>query len=605
MNISRRGFIYSSGAVLLSSTSLKYTPAFADNLDINQKRSFAEVFGVDNDLSSTLQKLQDEREAVSSELRVFQQEPILKEFQKHNFDAVIDNPEDVINQQLLLVTIEACHKLALDITALDHHVGTSEAVPKLDVYGEQLGPARSSWALGLYHWSMFEAMNVFRNEYVSYKPPGSAGEIRQAIIAESHLGNEDIKIETGTLASAAFHAAISTLLVLYPKKASYIAVRADDIASTGVKGERGVAIGKIIGEATSSVILRTRGYRKGLGFTDGSEFPEPSADDFLSTDVRKWKVDPISKIPVALGGMWSRVNTFVIPEADTFRPEPPPPSDSERFIRAFKEVKTLGGWGDNVKSDPATGRFATKTTRKGDVEIKPGPDGKFEYKDNESFKAIFWGYDGTAYLCAPPRLYNSLAMTIARKKLKFDDPYHLARFLAIVNITLADAGISAWDAKYHYLFPRPVTYLRNADADSTSDGAGDPTWTPLGAAVTNAGPMGRNVSPPFPAYPSGHAVFGGAVCEVLRRFMIAASVNDPSFMFVSDEYNGKTFSPGSLQPRPEVNVEFRDLGEPEEENGMSRIWMGIHWEFDKTEGIKQGNKLAGYVMDHLYLRREG
>jgi hypothetical protein len=227
-----------------------------------------------------------------------------------------------------------------------------------------------------------------------------------------------------------------------------------------------------------------------------------------------------------------------------------------------------------------------------------------DYQANESFKAIFWGYDATAYLCAPPRLYISMAMTIARTKLKFSDAYELSRFMAITTLALADAGISAWEAKYHYLVPRPVTYIRGTDADNTVEGQADDKWTPLGAAITNAGQTGRNVTPPFPAYPSGHAVFGGALFEVLRGFVIAKSVTDPSFKFISDEYNAKNYSPGASDARPLIEVAFPDLAAAEEENGQSRIWMGIHWDFDKTEGIKQGNRIGKYAFEHAFLKRE-
>ncbi|PPD17143.1 MAG: hypothetical protein CTY24_15465, partial [Methylobacter sp.] len=49
-----------------------------------------------------------------------------------------------------------------------------------------------------------------------------------------------------------------------------------------------------------------------------------------------------------------------------------------------------------------------------------------------------------------------------------------------------------------------------------------------------------------------------------------------------------------------------NLSQAEEENGQSRIYLGIHWSFDKTSGITQGNNIANFVygrtLQPLYTR---
>jgi hypothetical protein len=58
--------------------------------------------------------------------------------------------------------------------------------------------------------------------------------------------------------------------------------------------------------------------------------------------------------------------------------------------------------------------------------------------------------------------------------------------------------------------------------------------------------------------------------------------------------------------RPRIPRHFRSLSQAEEENGQSRIYLGRHWSFDKTEGIKQGNRVADYVFDKSFrLRTHG
>ena len=155
-------------------------------------------------------------------------------------------------------------------------------------------------------------------------------------------------------------------------------------------------------------------------------------------------------------------------------------------------------------------------------------------------------------------------------------------------------AIAIWESKYYYQFWRPVTGIREADAGTGPTGlgdgnprtTGDPTFMPLGAPASNL--QGPNFTPPFPSYPSGHAGFGGALFQTLRRFY---GTDHIPFTFVSDEFNGMTVdNEGNV--RPLVPRSFATLSQAEEENGQSRIYLGIHWAFDKTEGIAQGRRVG-------------
>ncbi|HEV8130449.1 MAG TPA: vanadium-dependent haloperoxidase, partial [Acidobacteriota bacterium] len=121
---------------------------------------------------------------------------------------------------------------------------------------------------------------------------------------------------------------------------------------------------------------------------------------------------------------------------------------------------------------------------------------------------------------------------------------------------------------------------------------GDLKFTPLGAPASNL--HGPNFTPPFPAYPSGHAGFGGAVFQTLRNVYGTDRI---AFTFVSDEFNGETLD-NEGHTRPLLQRTFSSLSQAEEENGQSRIYLGIHWVFDKTEGINQGRRVADYVFNN-------
>jgi hypothetical protein len=131
--------------------------------------------------------------------------------------------------------------------------------------------------------------------------------------------------------------------------------------------------------------------------------------------------------------------------------------------------------------------------------------------------------------------------------------------------------------------------------DGNAATEGDPTFTPLGAPASNLN--GPNFTPPFPSYPSGHAGFGGALFETLRKFY---RTDDIAFTFTSDEFNGVTHdNQGNV--RPLLPRRFASLSDAEEENGQSRIYLGIHWAYDKTEGIAQGEALADYVFARAFI----
>ena len=172
-----------------------------------------------------------------------------------------------------------------------------------------------------------------------------------------------------------------------------------------------------------------------------------------------------------------------------------------------------------------------------------------------------------------------------------------------MNVALADAGIACWESKYYFQFWRPIAGIRESDPGTGPTGAGDgnlftlgdPNFTPLGAPASNL--RGPNFTPPFPAYPSGHATFGGALFEILRCFYGTDSI---AFTFVSDEFNGMTRdNQGNVRPR--MARSFSSLSQAEDENGQSRIYLGIHWKFDKTAGIAQGRRVADYVFSNAFV----
>ena len=152
-----------------------------------------------------------------------------------------------------------------------------------------------------------------------------------------------------------------------------------------------------------------------------------------------------------------------------------------------------------------------------------------------------------------------------------------ARYFALINLAMADAGFASWDAKFAYDFWRPVTAIRAGAADGNPDTVADPNWIPLGSSADNQTPITdptqpANFTPPVPAYVSGHATFGGALFRVMADFFGTDKV---SFTIGSDEFNGKTTDQFG-HVRPVVTRSFTSFSQAAEENGQSRIYLGVH-----------------------------
>ena len=56
--------------------------------------------------------------------------------------------------------------------------------------------------------------------------------------------------------------------------------------------------------------------------------------------------------------------------------------------------------------------------------------------------------------------------------------------------------------------------------------------------------------------------------------------------------------------RPLLPRSFSSLSQAEEENGQSRIYLGIHWAFDKTASIALGRQVGDYTFDRTFLPRK-
>ena len=272
----------------------------------------------------------------------------------------------------------------------------------------------------------------------------------------------------------------------------------------------------------------------------------------VGSDPGDWQPTPPGYAD-AWGPGWGLVTPFTMTTGAQFRPPPAPALTSAEYTAAYNDVKSLGA--------------KNSTTRTAD----------------QTQIGIFWGYDRGG-MGTPPALYNQWIQVIAQQT--HNSTVENARLFALANIAMADAGVAAWDCKFIDNLWRPITGIQKGDTDGNPDTIGDPTWEPLGAP---GGGVVPNFTPPFPAYVSGHATFGAAVGEVLKDFY---HTDKMKFTLTSDELPGVTRT-------------FKTFSQAVEENGRSRIYLGIHWQFDNTEGQKLGRTIADFVFANAMERDHG
>jgi hypothetical protein len=254
----------------------------------------------------------------------------------------------------------------------------------------------------------------------------------------------------------------------------------------------------------------------------------------------QWRPTPPDYKPALLPN-WASVTPFGIAHASQFRPPFPPELTSAEYTRDFHEVRMLGSANSVVRDADQT-------------EI-----------------AHFWA-DGPG-TDTPPGHWNRIAQNVARSS-GLTVPEN-ARLFALLNVALADAAIVCWDMKYACNFWRPVTAIHDADSDGNDETIRNTDWLPL------------LVTPPFPSCTSGHSTFSGAAAQMLSLF------------FGRDDVG---FTDTSIQGRP--GRSFASFSQAAEEAGRSRIYGGIHFEFDNAGGQKSGRAVSQYIFDS-YMKRSG
>lgn len=394
---------------------------------------------------------------------------------------------------------------------------------------DQGGPTKTSRAFAMVHLAMYEAANAVLGIGAPYLNIRSRSDVHVPIAV-----------------AAAAH---KMLWQLYPQQRSLFD-RALREAARASGFDESVYRGFALGRYAAKKMLDNR---QNDGSSNAGHYQPSRAPG-------AHQVDPLNPNQGFLGVAWGQVRPFALAGREPIRVAAPPALNSSEYAEAYEDVLRLGGDG-----------IITPTER----------------SEEQTTIGIFWAYDGTPGLGTPPRLYNQIVRTVGEQQ--GNSASDNALILTRVNVAMADAAIVAWYTKYRYNLWRPIVGIRNGKQDGNSRTEGDTEWTPLGSPASNT--RLRNFTPNFPAYTSGHAIFGGAVFRTLESFYGTDAI---SFTIGSDEYNGRTRDvQGTIRPR--ILRSFSSFSQAAEENARSRIYLGVHWRFDATEGVKNGREVSDIV----------
>lgn len=252
---------------------------------------------------------------------------------------------------------------------------------------------------------------------------------------------------------------------------------------------------------------------------------------------------------------WGLVTPFTLNSGTQFRPPPPGGFSSlpdllasPLYAAQLNEVKSLGA--------------VNSTTRTAE----------------QTRIAFFWANDVAGTYKPPGQLLRHTAILAVDHGL---ESFPAARLFTLVTLAMADAAIVAWDAKYLTAIDlwRPETAIKLAATDGNPATEPDTSWQPLSVDRN-----GVRFSPPFPAYTSGHATFGGAWAGIMKRYFGADNI---------------TFTVDSVDPNEMQFRTYTSFTAAANENARSRVYLGVHFQFDADFGLSSGDAVAAHTFNAL------
>lgn len=327
---------------------------------------------------------------------------------------------------------------------------------------------------------------------------------------------------TGSPVAAAATAAHDVLVNRFPlQKADLDTFYDNYLGALTLAGDPGILVGQ---QAAVAII----NFRAG----DGS-FPPPLVSIPGGTAPGMWR--PTLPLFAPFAAPWlGAVRPYALKASDQFlADEPPPHFTSGKYTRDYNEVKALGARNSTAR-----------TTEQTELAVL---------------------FSGNFFVL----LDAAVRDIIGAQQLDLGDS---ARLFALVQVASADAVITAWNTKAHYVFWRPITAIREGDNDGNPRTAGDQAWLPF------------IDTPPYPDYTSGANNVTAATMQTLKRF------------FGSDKM---PFTLGAVVGGVTHTRDYTRFSDVERDVVDVRIYQGIHFRTADAVGRRQGKHVADWVFSHV------
>jgi hypothetical protein len=304
--------------------------------------------------------------------------------------------------------------------------------------------------------------------------------------------------------AAVVGAAVEMLKLLFPGDQDFIQQKADEhkrsriIAGANVRSD--IEAGEILGrQVAQKFVTRARGDRAGAAGGNPTIWAQLE-NDCIARGETPWYSLEVPKRPPMLP-VFGKVKSFLFDSLTviSLRPPPPPSVNSQKMKDETEEIY----------------QFIKNPTR-------------------ERIRIVHFWADGVGTY-APPGHWDAIAAEDFIPK-NFSE-VRWARNMALINMSLMDAGIVCWDTKNFYFNPRPTQLNPNIK-----------TLTGI---------------PNFPAYISGHSTFSGAAATILGHII------------------------------PERASAYNEMAT---EASLSRMYGGIHYRSDCEVGLTVGKNVGNYAI---------